>query len=170
MPIAKGMISKDVDEGIKALEFTDALFTDQGDFSQIQLAQIESVMYTGTMPPRRYAVMHWDSSVSKDDNDNVRSWMKNVREQKFASPNVAKAFAGEVVQPIDRHKFKVPMLRNLAVTYPYFHDGQAKTLTDAIEKMAIYQHGKPLKTGQVKDIEKFLLTLTGEYNGKPLAE
>jgi cytochrome c peroxidase len=70
----------------------------------------------------------------------------------------------------DRHKFKVPTLRNLAITYPYFHDGQAKTLTEAIEKMAIYQHGKPLKTGQVKDIEKFLLTLTGEYNGKPLAE
>ena len=69
----------------------------------------------------------------------------------------------------DRHKFKIPTLRNLAVTQPYFHDGQTKTLADAIEKMAEYQLGKSLTTGQVKDIEKFLLALTGEYRGQRLA-
>ncbi|MHC4509253.1 MAG: hypothetical protein ACYTAO_09900 [Planctomycetota bacterium] len=70
----------------------------------------------------------------------------------------------------DRHKFKVPTLRNLAVTYPYFHDGRTKILSEAIGMMAIYQFGEPLTVGQVKDIEKFLLTLTGEYNSEPLKE
>jgi cytochrome c peroxidase len=389
LPIAKTMISRDVDDGVDALDITEALFADKVFFSQVQLAQIESVMYTGTMPPRRYVLMHWDTSVSQDEKGNVRAWVRSVRAQKYASPNVAKAFAGEVVQPIplgvsvdsrkaelgnklfhdkrlsgdntiscaschgldkggtdqaqfstgiddqigginaptvfnasynflqfwdgrakdlaeqadgpvnnpiemgsnweqvipkikddenyteafkelysddmteknirdaiaefektlitpnsrfdkylmgeedainaeeirgyqtfihtgctschlgvtlggthfekmgrkrdyfgdrgqitkddqgrynvtkkekDHYKFKIPTLRNLAVTYPYFHDGQVKTIPDAIEKMAIYQNGKSLKAGQVKDIEMFLLALTGEYDGKSLLE
>jgi cytochrome c peroxidase len=383
------MISRDVDDGVEALDITEALFADKVAFSQVQLAKIESVMFTGTMPPKRYVVMHWDTSVSKDEKDNVRSWVQNDRARRFASPDVAEASVGEVVQPIplsvtvdskkaelgnklfhdkrlsaddtiacatchgldkggtdqsqfstgiddqvgginsptvfnasynflqfwdgrakdlfeqadgpvtnpiemgsswepvipkikddeyyakafeelypegiteksirdaiaefektlitpnsrfdkylmgekdaitadeirgyqtfvhtgcsschlgvilggthfekmglkrdyfaergqikkddqgrynvtkkgeDRHKFKVPILRNLAVTYPYFHDGRAKTLEEAIGLMGEYQLEKPLKVGQVKDIEKFLLTLIGEYNGKPLKE
>jgi cytochrome c peroxidase len=389
MSVARKMISRDVEDGIKALDVTEALFTDEGAFSQVQLAKIESVMHTGTMPPKRYVMMHWDTSVDKEEKDNVFTWVKNVRAQRFASPNVTKTFAGEVIQPIplgvtvnskkaelgnklfhdkrlsadntiacaschdlekggtdqdqfstgiddqvgginsptvfnasynflqfwdgrakdlfeqadgpvnnpiemgsnwkqvipkikndeyytkafqeiypegmteknirdaiaefektlitpnsrfdkylmgekdainadeirgyqtfvrvgctschlgvvlggthfekmgrkkdyfaersqmkdedqgrynvtkkedDRHKFKIPMLRNVAITYPYFHDGQTKTLSDAIEKMGKYQLEKPLATGQVKDIEKFLLTLIGEYNGKLLNE
>ncbi|MHC4464628.1 MAG: cytochrome c peroxidase [Planctomycetota bacterium] len=389
MPIAKAMISRDIDGGVEALDITEALFASKVAFSQVQLAKIESVMFTGTMPPTRYVMMHWDTWVSQEEKDNVRSWVQNVRARKFASPNVAKELAGEVVQPIplsvivdlkkeelgnklfhdkrlsaddtiscaschdldkggtdqsqfstgidgqvgginsptvfnasynflqfwdgrakdlfeqadghvnnpiemgsnweqvipkikddeyykkafeelypegiteksirdaivefektlitpnsrfdkylmgeedainadeirgyrtfvdsgctschlgvilggthfekmgrkkdyfaerdqikdddqgrynvtkkeeDRHKFKVPTLRNLAVTYPYFHDGRTKILNEAIGMMAIYQLGEPLTVGQVKDIEKFLLTLTGEYNSKPLKE
>jgi cytochrome c peroxidase len=389
MPIAKAMISRDVDSGVEALDITEALFASKVPFSQVQLAKIESVMLTGTMPPTRYVMMHWDTWVSQEEKGNIRSWVRNVRARKFASPNVAKSFAGEVIQPIplsvivevkkvelgnklfhdkrlsaddtiscaschdlgkggtdqsqfsigiddqvggvnsptvfnasynflqswdgrakdlfeqtdmhvnnptemgsnweqviskikddeyykkafevlypegmteksicgviaefektlttpnsrfdkylmgekdaisadeirgywtfvrtgctschlgvvlggthfekmgrkkdyfaergqmkvgdqgrynvtrkeeDRNKFKVPTLRNLAVTYPYFHDGRTKILNEAIGIMAIYQFGKPLTQGQTKDIERFLLTLTGEYNSKPLKE
>jgi cytochrome c peroxidase len=68
----------------------------------------------------------------------------------------------------DRHVFRVPSLRNVAVTAPYFHDGSAKTLEDAVGKMTKYQLGRTLPTEQVESIVQFLRTLTGEYRGKPL--
>lgn len=68
----------------------------------------------------------------------------------------------------DRHVFKVPSLRNVAVTAPYFHDGSAKTLEQAVEVMFIYQLGRPVEPRERELIVKFLHSLTGEYRGKTL--
>jgi cytochrome c peroxidase len=68
----------------------------------------------------------------------------------------------------DRYFFKVPSLRNVAVTPPYLHDGSAATLEEAVQVMARYQLGKKLKDSEVAKIVAFLRTLTGEYSGKPL--
>jgi cytochrome c peroxidase len=75
--------------------------------------------------------------------------------------NVTKAEA-------DRHNFKVPTLRNVALTYPYFHDGSQQTLEGAVKIMAQYQTDRPFTDHEVTQVVKFLKTLTGEYNGKPL--
>jgi cytochrome c peroxidase len=69
----------------------------------------------------------------------------------------------------DKHMFKVPSLRNVAVTAPYFHDGSAKTLPDAVEVMFRYQLGRSAPQSDKDLIVKFLQTLTGEFKGKPLA-
>jgi cytochrome c peroxidase len=68
----------------------------------------------------------------------------------------------------DRHVFRVPSLRNVARTAPYFHDGSAETLDQAIRVMARYQLGRPLDQAQIDRIAAFLRTLTGEYRGRPL--
>ena len=68
----------------------------------------------------------------------------------------------------DRYFFKVPSLRNVALTAPYLHDGSAQTLEEAVQVMARYQLGQKLKTADVTRIAAFLRTLTGEYSGKPL--
>jgi cytochrome c peroxidase len=68
----------------------------------------------------------------------------------------------------DRYVFRVPSLRNVSVTAPYFHDGSAQTLTEAIEQMTKYQLGRSLAKQQIELIAEFLGTLTGEYRGKPL--
>lgn len=68
----------------------------------------------------------------------------------------------------DRHYFKVPSLRNVAVTSPYFHDGSAMTLEDAVRVMARFQLGKELETAELAQITAFLRTLTGEYEGRTL--
>jgi len=68
----------------------------------------------------------------------------------------------------DRHVFKVPSLRNVALTPPYLHDGSAKTLEDAVRVMARHQLGEQLGTDELKKIVAFLHTLTGEYQGKSL--
>jgi cytochrome c peroxidase len=69
---------------------------------------------------------------------------------------------------MDRFLFKVPSLRNVAVTYPYFHDGSAKTLEAAVDAMAKYQLGRLLSPEETAAIVLFLKTLTGEYRGKQL--
>jgi len=68
----------------------------------------------------------------------------------------------------DRHVFKVPSLRNIALTAPYFHNGSVKTLPDAIKIMGEYQLGQQLSDTDVSDIAAFLNTLTGKLEGKSL--
>ena len=62
----------------------------------------------------------------------------------------------------DRFLFKVPSLRNVARTAPYFHDGTALTLDMAIETMGEYQLGRPLTGVEVKSLAAFLESLTGQ--------
>ncbi len=62
----------------------------------------------------------------------------------------------------DRHVFKVPSLRNVALTAPYFHDGSTATLDEAIRVMARYQLGRDLADEEVEGLAAFLGTLTGE--------
>lgn len=68
----------------------------------------------------------------------------------------------ETKVPADMFMFKVPSLRNIAKTGPYFHDGVTASLEDAIQIMAITQNNKELTLEQVKNISAFMETLTGE--------
>lgn len=68
----------------------------------------------------------------------------------------------------DKFVFKVPSLRNVALTVPYFHDGSAGTLEEAVTVMIRFQLGRPVPEADKALIVKFLHTLTGEYKGAPL--
>jgi cytochrome c peroxidase len=70
--------------------------------------------------------------------------------------------------PQNMHEFRVPSLRNVALTAPYFHDGHAQTLEAAIAIMAKYQLGRPMPATDLDAIAAFLRSLTGQYNGKQL--
>lgn len=70
----------------------------------------------------------------------------------------------------DRFVFKVPSLRNIDLTGPYFHDGSKKSLDDAVRAMAFYQLDKDLSDDETRLIVAFLKTLTGDWSGKPLDE
>ncbi len=61
----------------------------------------------------------------------------------------------------DKMVFKVPSLRNIQKTGPYFHDGSVATLEQAIRDMALYQRGVTLTDAQVKSIETWMASLTG---------
>jgi cytochrome c peroxidase len=62
----------------------------------------------------------------------------------------------------DRFNFKVPTLRNVELTYPYFHDGEAATLEQAVDTMGRLQLGKQFTTEENAKIVAFLKTLTGD--------
>jgi cytochrome c peroxidase len=65
-------------------------------------------------------------------------------------------------QDQDRFTFKVPTLRNVELTYPYFHDGAANTLVEAVDTMGRLQLGKTFTREENADIVAFLKTLTGD--------
>ena len=68
----------------------------------------------------------------------------------------------------DRHRFKVPGLRNVEHTWPYYHDGTRETLEEAVRDMGLYQSGVELTDAETASIVAFLKSLTGEYNGSPV--
>lgn len=68
----------------------------------------------------------------------------------------------------DRYRFKTPTLRNVALTWPYYHDGTVSTLEQATEMMAQYQSGRKMKADEVAKVTAFLKTLTGQYKGQTL--
>lgn len=68
----------------------------------------------------------------------------------------------------DRHRFKVPGLRNVELTWPYYHDGTRQTLEDAVRDMALYQSGVALSDDETDKITSYLKTLTGKHEGVTL--
>ncbi|MEL6383206.1 MAG: cytochrome c peroxidase, partial [Cyanobacteria bacterium J06626_18] len=82
----------------------------------------------------------------------------NITKADFGRFNVTQVEA-------DRYVFRVPSLRNVAMTPPYFHDGSAETLEQAINIMVRYQLGRPIPAEHVQQIAQFLQTLTGESQG-----
>jgi cytochrome c peroxidase len=68
----------------------------------------------------------------------------------------------------DKHVFKVPSLRNVALTAPYFHDGTAKTLDEAVDVMFKYQLGRVASKEDKAAIIAFLDTLTGDLPRTPM--
>ncbi len=65
-------------------------------------------------------------------------------------------------QEYDKNVFKVPTLRNIELTGPYFHDGSVNTLKEAVEKMTFHNLGFKMKEVELDNMVLFLKTLTGE--------
>ena len=63
---------------------------------------------------------------------------------------------------------RVPSLRNVATTAPYFHDGSAPTLPEAVKAMGLAQLNRTLTDQQIAAIIAFLNTLTGTYRSQPI--
>ncbi len=68
----------------------------------------------------------------------------------------------------DRDMFRVPVLRNVALTAPYFHTGSVSTLEEAVRVMCITQVGGSVSDTEVQNITAFLRTQTGKLNKRPL--
>ncbi len=82
--------------------------------------------------------------------------------------DVDKGRMGVTDDPADRHHFKVPTLRNVALSWPYFHDGQTRDLAEAVRTMGEFQREHALSDEEIPKVVAFLESLTGEYQGEPL--
>ncbi|RZT39589.1 cytochrome-c peroxidase [Cupriavidus agavae] len=80
----------------------------------------------------------------------------------YKTGNPSEGRAAVTGKDADRFSFKVPTLRNVALTYPYFHDGEAATLTEAVDVMGRLQLGRTFTAEENADIVAFLHTLTGD--------
>lgn len=105
-----------------------------------------------------YELMGRRADYFKDREMNAKSGLTDADNGRWAQTKVER----------DRYRFKTPTLRNVALTWPYYHDGSVQTLDEAVDMMARYQTGREMKPEEVKKVVGFLETLTGEYKGKPL--
>jgi cytochrome c peroxidase len=80
----------------------------------------------------------------------------------YHSKRGAEGLSAVTGKDADRFKFKVPTLRNVEMTYPYFHDGEAETLTEAVDVMGRLQLGRQFSRFENAQIVSFLKTLTGD--------
>ena len=80
----------------------------------------------------------------------------------YKGTNPAEGLFAVTGKDADRFRFKVPTLRNVEMTYPYFHDGEAQTLTQAVDSMGRLQLGKKFSEKENIQVVAFLKTLTGD--------
>jgi cytochrome c peroxidase len=80
----------------------------------------------------------------------------------YRTANPAEGRIAVTGRDADRFNFKVPTIRNVALTYPYFHDGAAATLAEAVEVMGQVQLGRTFSADENARIVAFLNTLTGD--------
>lgn len=80
----------------------------------------------------------------------------------YITTNTAEGRVAVTGKDADRMNFKVPTLRNVALTYPYFHDGEAATLRQAVDTMGKLQLGREFSKQELDDVVSFLHTLTGK--------
>ncbi|MET0026004.1 MAG: cytochrome-c peroxidase [Candidatus Thiodiazotropha sp.] len=90
------------------------------------------------------------------------SFQKMGLMEPYQTKSSAEGLAAVTGKDADRFKFKVPTLRNVEMTYPYFHDGEAETLTEAVDIMGRLQLGKKFSKEENAQIVAFLKTLTGD--------
>lgn len=86
----------------------------------------------------------------------------------YTSSSPAEGRVAVTKEEADRFNFKVPTLRNVELTYPYFHDGEAATLSQAVDVMGRIQLGKKFTESENAKIVAFLKTLTGDQPSFPL--
>lgn len=80
----------------------------------------------------------------------------------YKTSNPAEGRVAVTGKDADRFNFKVPTLRNVELTYPYFHDGSADTLSQAVDTMGRIQLGRKFSEVENAQIVAFLKTLTGD--------
>lgn len=105
-----------------------------------------------------YELMGKRADYFKDREINAKSGLTDADNGRWAQTKVER----------DRYRFKTPTLRNVALTWPYYHDGSVPTLDKAIDMMARYQVGREMPAADVQKVQSFLQALTGELKGKPV--
>ncbi len=90
------------------------------------------------------------------------SFQKMGVAQPYVTTNPAEGRIGVTHEAIDRFRFKVPTLRNVELTYPYFHDGAVETLAAAVDAMGRLQLGNTFTPEENATIVAFLRSLTGD--------
>lgn len=80
----------------------------------------------------------------------------------YKTTSTAEGRVAVTKEEADRFSFKVPTLRNVELTYPYFHDGEAATLAEAVDVMGRIQLGTKFTPEENAKIVAFLKTLTGD--------
>ena len=121
LPGAKGLIGKDIAEGLDHLDLAEAFFPAGGKaVDPVTLAKLEYTVQRNHMPPSRYLLLHWDGALSRQEKAALLDWIRGVREKHYAAEGTAPEFRNEPVQPLPRSHGQDPA--KAALGKRLFHD------------------------------------------------
>ncbi|MBT3091802.1 MAG: cytochrome-c peroxidase [Candidatus Thiodiazotropha endolucinida] len=151
-----------IDEVTQAIaEFEKTLVTPNSRFDQWLLGEKQALSQDEMAG---YTLFKESGCVSCHNGEAVggNSFQKMGVVEPYKAKSPAEGLSAVTGKDADRFKFKVPTLRNVEMTYPYFHDGEAETLTEAVDVMGRLQLGKKFSDIENAQIVAFLKTLTGD--------
>jgi cytochrome c peroxidase len=151
-----------IDEVTQAIaEFEKSLVTPNSRFDQYLLGMQDAITAD---EKAGYQLFKSSGCVGCHNGEAVggNSFQKMGLVKAYQATSPAEGLSAVTGKDADRFKFKVPTLRNVELTYPYFHDGEAATLTQAVDLMGRLQLGKKFSKKENKQIVAFLKTLTGD--------
>lgn len=99
-PIARDLIGKDIEEGIEDFNIGNKFANNGAGFTELDLARLEGVLNSHSMPPFRYVALHWDANLSQQDSEDLRSWIHHLRAQRRQTTGIHSNFAGDPVEPL----------------------------------------------------------------------
>jgi cytochrome c peroxidase len=152
----------DIDQVTVAIaEFEKTLVTPNSRFDQWLLGKTDALSSNETAG---YQLFKTSGCVACHNGPAVggNSFQKMGVVQPYKATSPAEGRSAVTGKEIDRFSFKVPTLRNVEMTYPYFHDGAADTLTQAVDVMGRLQLGKNFTKDENAKVVAFLRTLTGD--------
>ena len=152
----------DIDQVTDAIaEFEKTLVTPNSRFDHFLMGDINAL----TVQERAGYKLFLDSGCAACHNGPAlggTSFQKMGIIEPYVTANPAEGLAAVTGKDADRFKFKVPTLRNVELTYPYFHDGEAATLEEAVDIMGRLQLGRKYSASETDSIVAFMKTLTGD--------
>lgn len=121
LPIAGSLIQEDVEEGTAHIDYLSELGrVGERPASEVTLAKTEHVVREGSMPPRKYVMMHWNHGLSGDDREALQAWIDQTRARNYAAPDLPAELQKAVVRPVATEvEFDVP---RAALGNALFHD------------------------------------------------
>lgn len=185
-PIEMGMNTDEVEKRINASKMYQKLFSTYNHEDRITFAMVmeaivefEKALVTSNSKFDRY--LRGEIQLSKLEAEGYQTFKElgcitchngvNIGGNSFQKMGVINPYVHQDSYPDlysltkkDYHKnvFKVPTLRNIALSAPYFHDASAKTLSEAIQTMSHHNLGYSVTEQQIQQLRAFLNTLTGE--------
>ncbi|WP_457642181.1 cytochrome-c peroxidase [Persephonella sp.] len=185
-PIEMGMSKEEIEKRLNQIPFYKKMFkkiygTDKVRYDLVidAIVEFEKALITPNSKFDRY--LRGETDLSPKEKEGYLLFKKfgcitchngiNVGGNSFQKVGVVRPYPWKPENPdrykltkrdFDKNRYKVPSLRNIACTYPYFHDGSIPTLREAIRVMAYHNLGFKLTEEEVDKIVAFLNTLTGE--------
>ena len=157
-----GKTKIDIDQVTAAIaEFEKTLVTPNSRFDQWLLGKQDALTPTELAG---YQLFKTSGCVACHNGEAVggNSFQKMGVVQPYKATSPAEGRSAVTGKDIDRFNFKVPTLRNVEMTYPYFHDGAVNTLPEAVDVMGKLQLGRTFTKDENAKIVAFLKTLTGD--------
>ena len=125
-PLARGIIEKDITDGIWYVNYQKELVRDDGQpVGEVILAKTEQVIVQNTMPPTHYWALHWDSALNAAEKETLLEWIYGVRAEHYATGLAVEEFKNEIVQPLPLSVEADP--RKVALGDKLFHDKRLST-------------------------------------------